>query len=68
MLGPADIEAWSEDLADDLVAGLAAAGWREAPPPLCLTRRQRRLFDRFRGGRALSLGELHDLSSALRRG
>ncbi len=67
MLGPADLEAWYDDLGGDLVADLVAAGWREAAPPAGLGRRRRDLFDRFRRGDGLSFDELADLTDALRR-
>jgi hypothetical protein len=68
MLGPADLQAWSDDFQDDLVADLVADGWRTASSPPHLNRRLRGLHDRFRGGDALTLDELGDLRTALGRG
>lgn len=66
MLGPADLDAWDDDVRIALVAELCRGGWdrpgREAP-----TLRGARLLTRFREGQTLSTGELNELRNALFR-
>ncbi|TBW37604.1 hypothetical protein EYW49_10870 [Siculibacillus lacustris] len=68
MLGAADIDAWTDELRDEMVADLCRAGWHDADPATRLPSRQARLLARFHDDQPLTLHELADLKTALKAG